>query len=479
MCTNPRVGLGRDKQGGSALLLITLAISMLLGFLAMFLLAENQVQAGAARVRLSSLRAYHEAIGELERARMIIVQAPYDRLGRNTAVRQALDSASRRIAGTDVTVERLTGDGGSWYRLTSRVPYEGTERVVHRTFRDKDYFSSYCIFVSKNSLGIRGGKTGDIHTNKDLEFVYADGVYDSTITAVDGVTYRFGATPENTHISGGFNPHAERIDFSIDDYDGCNLPSIERKVDPRYRFPNDNDIKIKLKREGSSQILEVEIYTKPKPQFGGRQKIETRLLPAPPNGVIYAGGDIFGIEGDVVGRLTIATKGRIDITGNIVYRDAEGDPAYLNGTNPNAPYEANPDYDNQASLGLIAHGDVLFTRHVPQRFEMNGSLLSIEGRVGLEGLVQNGNGTLSAYNRFVDELGNPVSARFDKESIRILGGTSTARRPSTVVISGGSGAFLCGFRLGRTVFDPSVIEAPPPYFLARPEARFFAFELAK
>ena len=208
-----------------------------------------------------------------------------------------------------------------------------------------------------------------------------------------------------------------------------------------------------------------------------RQKVDELVLPAPPNGVIYAEGDIIGVEGPIVSRLTIASEGKIRITGNIQYKDKEGDTAYKNGFEPNKPYEPNPDYDNTAVLGIIARKDVVYAIEVPDKFEINACLMSMTGRVGIEGVKLNEKGEVSSYNLIPDQWGNPYYKKYLKTSIRRLGGITTYRRPVDTVILNGS--IVSGFKKGASAFDSSVQIAPPPFFLARPTPRFFATIIEK
>ncbi|MBN1420022.1 MAG: hypothetical protein JXP34_14680 [Planctomycetes bacterium] len=649
----------KPRECGSALIL-TLLTAILLGFMVTFFLLQGEVQARAARYRLASLRALYEGFGRLERARVAIAESDYNGEGHNLVVAEALDAADRTIPGTGVTVERMTGSDGSWFLMTARVAYEDTERIIRQAFREKDYYSSYNLFVSDDPAGVCGAPIGAIHTNETLQLYFPDGLYRHSLTAVGGAEFRAGATEENTTFAGPFNPHSERIDLDLDQYEEFSFSSIQKNALPEYSFPEDRDIKITLNGDGNVKIIEIEVYTKPaieeQPKevivgyrdvnpheveyevetkvldhyetktrevnvvdhyetvpkekavpvyvtvektrdvpiyetvtktrivdkqvwvvddptltggttIGGdggttghyetvqveesyeekvisgyttetytakvfdhydtvtvmveeavyatvtetyeapvyvtltetktrieydkepivetqtelvytdRQKVEDLEVPFPPNGIVYVGGDVFSIEGTVNDRLTIATKGEVRITGNITYADVDGDLAYLNGGDPSQPYEPNPDYGGRACLGLVARGDILFTRDVPDAFEVNASLLSIEGRVGIEGITLNDLGEVTAFNQFTDSFGRPVNGAFLKTSIRRLGGITTCRRPVDTVVTGG--LIVSGFRRGASAFYASAIQGPPPYFLAYPTPRFFATEVVK
>jgi hypothetical protein len=674
-----------DRRGGWALL-SGLVVIFIMATLMVFLLVHTHDQARADRMRRESVQALYDAMGQLELARVAISGATYDKEGRNAVVRQALESDDKQIAGTDVTCEPMTGESGSWYLLTARSPYDDgqSERVVRRAFRDRDYFSSYNLFVSDDPAGIAGTPVGAIHTNRQLQFYFPGGVYRHAVTAVGGAAYRAGATADNTTLAGPFNANIPRIELNLEGDRNFGFQALKTKALPGYRFPANRDVKITLERQGGDQKLLVELYSQPRidqrdqqifagfkqvnphevtqevqekvvvgqetktrwvdvdewvevpvvrrtpvyrtemqdeqvpiyrqeqrtravpvyatvtktrqaprqiwvedeaafsggtaiggdggkpghwetvfveesyqeqvvtgtrqetyqervfdhfetrqkavqvldhwdevptterkivkksvkqeyqepiyntvtktvtkvvfdlePQWKtikvpvrvGRQKVGQQRLDAPPNGVVYVAGNVIGIGGDVVGRLTIASENAIRVTGSIVYRDANGDPAFLNGANPALPYEANPDYDNHAILGLIARKDLLYTTDVPNNFEINASLLSLEGRVGIDGVVLDKNGEVAAYDQILDEFGDRTGKIFTKTSIRRLGGVTTCRRPVDTVVM--KGLVRAGFSRGDSTFDTPVLTLPPPYFMSRPTPRFFATEIAR
>ncbi|MHC5050023.1 MAG: hypothetical protein ACYTGK_05365, partial [Planctomycetota bacterium] len=63
--------------------------------------------------------------------------------------------------------------------------------------------------------------------------------------------------------------------------------------------------------------------------------------------------------------------------------------------NTSEPYTRNPDYTGNSVLGILARDDILFTWEMPNNAEVNATLMSVEGRVGSDGL-------------WVDPEGNPV-----------------------------------------------------------------------
>ncbi len=199
--------------------------------------------------------------------------------------------------------------------------------------------------------------------------------------------------------------------------------------------------------------------------------IKTTNQPVPENGVIFSEGKIKALRGQVVGRVTVGTADNMLITGNLKYVDGSGGTAFLNGSNPDLPYEPNPNYDNNAVLGLVSAGDVIYSRKVPENLEINASVIALNGRVGIEGVVLAEDGSISKYNQMYDQWGRKKNKwKFDRNSIRRLGGVSSARRPIDTVVDGGF--IASGFKTGVQIFDGKLVTSPPPLIPAKDEPTF-------
>ena len=213
-------------------------------------------------------------------------------------------------------------------------------------------------------------------------------------------------------------------------------------------------------------------YPKVKKQTGTKDKASykttypTEHIPAPENGVLYFGGNIRSLYGDVVGRMTLATGGDVTIRSHLRYRDEKGRLAMRNGTDTTKEYEANPNYTGEAVLGVIARGDVIYNKYVSTNLEVNASLVSATGRIMPAGLKFDSDGNVTGYD-----------SRFLKQSIRRLGGITASLQPMETFIK--NGAIRSGFISGQSVFDAGVVGNPPPGFLALPEPTFFATSILK
>lgn len=672
------------KEGRGTVLIVSLVFMVVIASFVTLFLAMTAAQAKTNSRQFERLQALYEAYGELEIARVLISDSDYNQAGENMVVVKALSSGV--VPGTQVKLAPMSDQGdGSWYMLTAECDYNDgqDQRVVSRIFRDRDYYSSYNMFVSADPVGIAGAPVGPIHTNKQLQFYFPNGLYKYALTSVEGAIFRAGASEENTNVVGLLNTEADRIDLDLEG-GRFGIETLKQKVKPDYNFPADRDVKIALERVGKEQYLSFDIMTQPRidyeprqvltgykkvnpreeeyeveeqvlagheiktrdktvykkvtenvvvqkpvyrnetisvdkavwvkeqrtrqvpvyvdqvktkmvekkvwvedeldlsggtaiggdggsvghwekqwvektytesvfshyrdetydkwiishyekkpktiqvvdhyvsveklqtrkvkeivteeyeapiyktvtkaktrtiydkepvyktvqdPVYVKRQLVEKKRLPVPENGVVYAAGNIISLKGDVVGNLSIATEGKIDITGDIRYRDAEGDTAYLNGKEVDLPYEPNPDYENNAVLGLIARDDIIYTNEVPNKFEINASLLSITGRVGIDGVELNNDGEIKRSNRIRDEFGRRTKEVFRKKSIRRLGGITSNRRPVDTVVA--KGRVKSGFRSGKSAFDTVILACPPPFYMAMPVPRFFDTQIIK
>ncbi|HEX5139281.1 MAG TPA: hypothetical protein VFY93_20095 [Planctomycetota bacterium] len=197
---------------------------------------------------------------------------------------------------------------------------------------------------------------------------------------------------------------------------------------------------------------------------------------------IYIDGRITKLSGDINGRVTIVGNEKVRVTGNLRYVDTEGDAAMLNGDKFNQPYVRNEAYDGKSVLGVVARDDVLLTSSLPTQAEINATLLSATGRVGIDGFQINEMGepvknwkygltsgeieTENAY-RYTGTTNNT----FKSESLRRIGGIiSNDRILETYVLPGQNGTSYVdsGFKRGTMRYDFNLMFNPPPNFVEVP-----------
>jgi hypothetical protein len=211
-------------------------------------------------------------------------------------------------------------------------------------------------------------------------------------------------------------------------------------------------------------------------------------------GTIYIDGRITSLEGELNGRLTIVANEKVRITDDIRYIDDNGQTTMLNGSNTNEPYTRNPDYTGNSVLGILARDDILFTWEMPNNAEVNATLMSVDGRVGSDGLWIDPEGNpvkdswwarrnLLTPEEFDKELsydksGNYRTRPFVKDSLRRLGGIiSNERIIETFIRSRKDGtAYVdAGFKRGAMRYDFNLQFNPPPNFVEIPRPVLTAF----
>jgi hypothetical protein len=212
------------------------------------------------------------------------------------------------------------------------------------------------------------------------------------------------------------------------------------------------------------------------------------------SGMIFIDGRILSMEGDLNGRLTVVGTEKVRLTGSIRYIDESGQTAMLNGGDPTAPYARNTEYSGDSVLGVIAKDDILFTWTMPDKAELNATLLSVEGRVGTDRILLDSNGdpvsyTTSNRKKYMTEeeialedlydKGSFKSKSFVKDSLRRIGGIISNDRIIETFIKqakDGTATVSAGFKRGSMRFDFNLLHNPPPYFVEvpRPVLSYFA-----
>ena len=197
---------------------------------------------------------------------------------------------------------------------------------------------------------------------------------------------------------------------------------------------------------------------------------------------IYIDGRITKLDGDLNGRVTIVGNEKVRVTGNLRYVDDDGDTAMLNGGDYTKPYTRNDQYDGNSVLGIIARDDVLLTNGMPAQAEVNATMLSTTGRVGIDGFQIDASGepvkdvVLRPLGRGERSASKPTTARatttaFTKDSLRRLGGiVCNDRILETYIQPRGDGTSYVnsGFKRGSMRFDFNLLFNPPPNFVEVP-----------
>jgi hypothetical protein len=146
-------------------------------------------------------------------------------------------------------------------------------------------------------------------------------------------------------------------------------------------------------------------------------------------------------------------------------------------------------------LGVIAKDDVLFTHTLSSQAEIDGTLMSATGRVGVDGfwvdpetneLVKD---SWRARRKLLTEEERKLEKAYDKvrayrtmpfryQSLRRMGGDISNHRIMSTFIrkrSDGTAYVDAGFKSGSMTYDINLLFNPPPYFveIPRPVLTYF------
>jgi hypothetical protein len=168
--------------------------------------------------------------------------------------------------------------------------------------------------------------------------------------------------------------------------------------------------------------------------------------------VIFVQDNVKSISGDLNGKLSIVTDHDATINGSIRYIDGGNNYAYLNGLDSSKSYDPNPKFQRNHSFGLIAKGDVKYAKTAPQQIEINGSLVSTAGFVGMDGIVLDSKGNPSLS-------GDPAI----KTSLRRFGSIMASKRPVATLLDVAN-QVVTGFTLGSSAYDEGLVAELPPGF---------------
>ncbi|HEX5138176.1 MAG TPA: hypothetical protein VFY93_14465 [Planctomycetota bacterium] len=197
---------------------------------------------------------------------------------------------------------------------------------------------------------------------------------------------------------------------------------------------------------------------------------------------MFIDGRITKLDGDLNGRLTIVGNEKVRVTGNLRYVDDAGRTAMLNGGDYTKPYQRNESYTGNSVLGIIARDDILLTNGMPTQAEVNATMLSANGRVGIDGFQIDASGEpikdvyygLTAEEKEREQAYDQTSYKsgsYKKDSLRRLGGIVSNDRILETYIkprSDGTSVVDAGFKRGNMRFDFNLLFNPPPNFVNVP-----------
>ena len=386
------------KEKGIALVMATFTVALIAAFMASFITVVNS-RGVLIETYESVAQARYAAESGLEEVKNYIRTSAY-----NAGGNVWLDSHSSPVGFLaidnlmidNITVDvTITGLANGWHRVvaTAQAPTLNSSALFE--VRGRDSFSRYMFFTDQDDINIGATAVhGDVHSNRGINFAYGGAKMYDDVTAVQGIGFNSGATSGNTTFYGEVNGYAAAIPWP----NTTEISALDSEAQGVYQVSNSSA------EYSSFGIFNTEI------EFSGNTVtitaknkttgavLKTGNYPLPVNNLIFVQNDVTSIKGDISGRVTVATLGKIDVTGKIRYQDNEGDRAYLlkrygvivdpdstgtlAWTEANGfTYEPNPDYNPTvpAGIGLMAKNDITITSAASYNMEFHASTFSSLG----------------------------------------------------------------------------------------------------
>ena len=115
-------------------------------------------------------------------------------------------------------------------------------------------------------------------------------------------------------------------------------------------------------------------------------------------------------------------------------------------------------------LGLLASDRIEYQKYMPNRSEINATMLAKKAQVAISGIKVKSNG----------EVVEKSSGSFVNESLRRLGGIVSNRRPVSAFINADNNVSR-GFVYGKSIFDRRQLINPPRAFPSLNRPRLVAY----
>ena len=319
----------------------------------------------------------------------------------------------------------------------------------------EDYISSYITETRTEQQQVQVGTTTVTWTEQQQVQVGT-----VTVTWDEDIQVQIGTTTETRF---------QDVDIYVDETYDVELPVYETQdVDVIYDVPQ----------------YETRTDTWLESVFRWPQEVDRTYIDLDDGaGTIFIDGRITRLYGDLKGRLTIVGNEKVRVTGNIRYVDGAGETAMLNGSDYTESYTRNTDYTGDSVLGVLARKDLVLTRSMPNQAEINATLMSVEGRVGIDGFAIDSDGEptkswhygMTAEEIQVEDNYDRVRAyrtrRFRRDSLRRIGGIISNDRILETFIkprNDGTAYVDSGFKRGSMKFDINLLFNPPPNFVEVP-----------
>ncbi|GEM_PF-5703455 len=414
--------------------------------------------------------AVYAAEGGLEEVRTQIAASDYDSNGNLWLMENSEPEAaggmlvygsggknpSLTLGGAAVSV-RITDVGAmpyQFYRVEATALYAGQKVALAWELRARDTFAKYMFFNKLGDFNVGNPKVrGSVYVGRTLNNYNGGAQYYKSVEAREGIKYFDGATQDNTSYFDVVDPSAPETKMPSTNeiatlHENTTAPQYDVQNSSSY-YSGGGDMNTYVTLQGD----QVEIVAKNK-QTGSVVKSFTG--PLPPNGLIFSQGDVY-LKGDLSGRLTLATMGKVSVLDKVRYKDQDGDLAYTlkkdgavvpnnedgtqnawteaNGYEYSKNSDYNPDPENAPVLGILAKDKIEIVADAPYNMELHAANFSAEQRWFCDLSKKKGN-----LRMLGSVVGKYAGWRYNK--------------------------FGWGYaKSGEYIYDTTLLNNPPPYYL--------------
>ena len=334
------------------------------------------------------------------------------------------------------------------------LQYPNVRRTIIAQY-GKVALSSYAFVVNTNLwFGNSITVHGKVHSNGGIR---QDGTNTSTLQSARS-TYTCGIesgcpNPEEKPGIWGTGQEESLWDFPVPpiDYDGLNVDFLEMKNQSQtsegvYLPPGALGYHIVFSPAGTFNVYEVTAknYVKGYSSENGCENLYQVIVSESLIGtyqvadkdIVFAEADTW-VEGTLNGVITVAAA-QFPLGSYTTYIWLPNDLTYI-------------DNSGNSRLGLISQTDIVFTKEVPDYFDVSGALVAKDGRV-----------VRHHYNYFGCREGG-AGADSQKNEFNFLG-TMISNKRSYWNFSSGAQSPASGFVKSELTFDPNMGNNPAPYF---------------
>ncbi|MCM8796276.1 MAG: hypothetical protein NC923_00090 [Candidatus Omnitrophica bacterium] len=407
-----RTGLRFGGQKGAALIIASLAITVLLVWSGAFVTVSMN-QNLAADIFKRQTQAFNIAESGLDHTITWLRVQPSPPVGNYTNPWGGVQNLGGGTYSVVITDLGLVGGSGSTrrYKITSTGSYGGINRIM-TNYVQVDNYARYLWFTDKEVFGgtnvwfwTQDRINGPTYTNGHFN-IAGNPVFESEARSVDDYI-RFYNNGNNINLQQTANPPYDLPDFQQGvDFGAEPITMPSQALNLRSAASNgglylQGNSTVVLNNDGTMNVT------------NAKKGWVNRNMPLPANGALFVAcdgsrcrnGGSLTIFGTLNGQLTVGSERDTIITNNLLYAD---DP------------RINPHSDDM--LGIISEGDVVIDDHAPYNLEIDGCIMAMDTSFMLENYwVGPPKGTLTVYGGIIQDERGPVGTFNGKTGQKVSG----------------------------------------------------------